>query len=125
MSRERARGGAGAVGETEEASMSPFVRIGELVRRHPGRIVLVLLGLGFAWFIWPTPYQTVGPRGVEQVNRFTGVRCDVGESCWREPPESSKPTLTGECPPAVSGGVVFTNCPPKVQKQGDETKRLK
>jgi hypothetical protein len=35
----------------------------------------------FAWFVWPTPYMLDRRH---QVNRFTGVRCEVGESCWRE-----------------------------------------
>jgi len=46
--------------------------------------VAALLAIGFAWFIWPTPYRAIGPRGMIQINRFTGVRCDVGESCWVE-----------------------------------------
>src|SRR5215470_2942422 len=64
---------------------------------------LVLLSI-FAWFVWPTPYYhaparlhhnplyyggtTTLPdeRVVVQVNRFTGVICLVGQSCWREGP---------------------------------------
>jgi hypothetical protein len=78
------------MGEGEEAIVNPFDLIEELVRRHPGKTVLALLALGFAWFVWPTPYRAIGPGGLMQVNRFTGVRCDVGESCWRKP-RASRP----------------------------------
>jgi hypothetical protein len=48
-------------------------------------VIVVFLALGFAWFIWPTPYRTFGRAGLMQVNRFTGAKCQIGESCWRTP----------------------------------------
>lgn len=55
----------------------------------PARGTFVAIAMLLAWFVWPTPY-TLDRR--EQVNRFTGVRCEIGESCWREekPPEVPK-----------------------------------
>jgi hypothetical protein len=73
-----------------------------LVRRHARGIVLALVAIVFAWFIWPTPYRTIGPRGLTQINRFTGVRCDVGESCWRGPREpSDSPRVVEPLPPEL------------------------
>ncbi len=56
------------MGEDEEDDMKPSW----------WNVALAALAVGFAWVVWPTPYRTIGPRGVIQVNRFTGVRCDVG-----------------------------------------------
>ncbi len=70
------------MGEDEEDDMKPSW----------WNVALAALAVGFAWVVWPTPYRTIGPRGVIQVNRFTGVRCDVGQSCWRQPPEPA-PTV--------------------------------
>jgi len=88
------------MGEGEERVVNPFDLIEYLVQRHLrprlGRVVLALLAFGFAWFIWPTPYRAIGPGGMMQVNRLTGVRCPVGESCWqerREPSTANPPTV--------------------------------
>jgi hypothetical protein len=67
------------------------------------RLVLVLLAAAVAWFVWPTPYRTIGLAGVMQVNRFTGARCPVGESCWRMrgaslPPSAVTPARRQETP---------------------------
>src|SRR5262249_23857760 len=61
-----------------------------VIARHRVRTALVVGMLGFAWFVWPTPYRIVTTgRAAFQVNRFTGARCAVGESCWRPPAASS------------------------------------
>ena len=48
------------------------------------KIILWIVAMFFAWFIWPTPYSTVYVRGMARshYNRFTGAQCDVTESCW-------------------------------------------
>ncbi len=70
----------------ESYRMNIFDLVKDLVRRHPGKVVLAGLLLAFAWFIWPTPYRAYGPGELMQINRFTGVVCQVGESCWRGRP---------------------------------------
>jgi hypothetical protein len=49
--------------------------------RHATVVVIAILALLFAWFVWPTPYQHI-MGGKAQVNRFTGARCLGGQSCW-------------------------------------------
>ncbi len=44
------------------------------------KILVAILLLLFAWFIWPTPYKYLGQ--LRQVNRLTGALCRVGASCW-------------------------------------------
>ncbi len=44
------------MGEGEDAVVNPFDLIEDLGRQHFAKTVLVALALGFAWFIWPTPY---------------------------------------------------------------------
>jgi hypothetical protein len=47
-------------------------------------VLAVLLGaLGYAIFVWPTPYVIVHEKGsVFRVNRFTGIREDSTERGW-------------------------------------------
>jgi hypothetical protein len=84
------------VGEGEQAAVNPLDLIEYLVHRYLrprlGKTLLALLVFGFAWFVWPTPYRAIGPGGMMQVNRFTGVRCGIGESCWKEQRQSAEPT---------------------------------
>ena len=83
------QGGVHAVGESEER-MNIFELAADLLRRHPRKVSLAAAVLVFAWFIWPTPYRAIGRGGVLQINRFTGVTCRVGESCWLGRPESDE-----------------------------------
>ncbi len=58
---------------------------------RPSVIVWACIGLGAAWFIWPTPYAVyrekpsqVGPTGrVVRVNRFTGREEIATERGWQ------------------------------------------
>lgn len=49
--------------------------------RHWKRVLLVLIALAFAWFVWPTPYRDILGGGAH-VNRITGATCGAGKSCW-------------------------------------------
>jgi hypothetical protein len=71
--------------------MNIFELAADLLRRHPRKVSLVAVVLVFAWFIWPTPYRTIGRGGTIQINRFTGATCRVEASCWLGRPESDDP----------------------------------
>src|SRR2546425_945899 len=75
--------GVGIVGEILSRVGRTIAALRRDERRYGLRTLVGLLALGFAWFIWPTPYRPFGAAGVMQVNRFTGAKCAVGESCWR------------------------------------------
>jgi hypothetical protein len=62
----------------------------DLLRRHPRTVSFAVVALVFAWFVWPTPYRSIGPDGRMQINRLTGATCPVGESCWLGRPESDE-----------------------------------
>ena len=61
-----------------------------VLRRNLQRIVLALLALAFAWFVWPTPYRTIGTRG-SATARFTLTRSCARQIRISVPPGS--PTL--------------------------------
>src|SRR2546422_4470444 len=50
----------GALGEIGARATPIIAATTATIRRHPPRIVAALLALGFAWFVWPTPYRTFG-----------------------------------------------------------------
>jgi hypothetical protein len=58
------------------------------MRHHWRNAILVALLIGFAWFVWPTPYRYHYPKngGVYRENRFTGrlmvLRGDANHLEW-------------------------------------------
>lgn len=80
------KGESGMQSVTRKASLRQFLLVS----------AVLLAGIAFYYFIWPTPYEyTRDGKTVIRVNRFSGVRAYGSESGWSSEPPSNLRTGPG------------------------------